>query len=290
MSSIDDLLERNRDYMRTYVVTGGTDGMGRGLGLHFLGKGDRVIAVASGETKGRRFLEEAAQIGAADRASFMRADLSTIPGMRETVKRLESEMDRLDGLVFATQRFQPKRVETADGLEYTFALSYLSRFVIGHGLLERLERADRPVIFNLAAPDGIPGEIDWDDLQLRENYKGMKAATQTSRALDLLGADFQQRYPDAKTRYVLYNPMFVKTAMAEPLPQPVRAFTNAMAWLFAQRVEKAIVPMARIIEDPPNAPLSAYKKGKPLSIEDKAFDPAKAGRLHEITTGILAGR
>ncbi len=276
--------------MRTYVVTGGTDGMGKGLGLHFLGKGDRVIAVASGQARGQRFLDEAARIGAADRAAFIRADLSTVAGMRAVTRQIKSEVEQLDGLVFATQRFQPKRVETADGLEYTFALSYLSRFVIGHGLLEPLERARRPVIFNLAAPDGIPGEIDWDDLQLRRGYKGLRASTQTSRALDLLGADFPQRHPEAKTRYVLYNPMFVKTAMAEPLPLPLRALTNGLALLFAQRVERAIVPMAAIIEDPPRAALSAFKKGKPLSVEDKAFDPENAARLHRITAEILKGR
>ncbi|NUP25466.1 MAG: oxidoreductase, partial [Nocardia sp.] len=31
--------------MRNYVIAGGTDGIGRGLGLRLLARGDRVIAV-----------------------------------------------------------------------------------------------------------------------------------------------------------------------------------------------------------------------------------------------------
>lgn len=98
--------------MRTYVITGGTDGIGRGLAMHLLGRGDRVIAVASGEARGRALLEEAARIDAADRAVFVRADLSTLPGMREVIRRVTQVTDAVDGLVFGAQRFRPQREET----------------------------------------------------------------------------------------------------------------------------------------------------------------------------------
>ncbi|MFB9661891.1 SDR family NAD(P)-dependent oxidoreductase [Glycomyces mayteni] len=274
--------------MRTYLITGGTDGMGRGLGLHFLGRGDRVVAVASGEAKGRAFTEAAARLGAADRARFLRADLSTVAGMRAVTAEIESSEERLDGLVFATQRFQQRRTLTADGLEYTFALSYLSRFVIGHGLVPLLDRAEAPVVFNLGAPGGFPGRIFWDDTSFeREPYKGMKAATQASRSIDLLAVDFPRRHPLTRAKYVVYNPMFVKTGMADPLPQPKKALTNAMAALFAQRVEKAIVPMAALIDAPPAAPVTAWRRTTPLPLTGKDFDPEAANRLHRLTEQIL---
>lgn len=59
--------------MRTFVITGGTDGMGRGLGLHYLERGDRVIAVGSSEAKGALFLAAAADLGAAGRPYPLRA-------------------------------------------------------------------------------------------------------------------------------------------------------------------------------------------------------------------------
>ncbi|NUQ89237.1 MAG: SDR family NAD(P)-dependent oxidoreductase [Glycomyces artemisiae] len=274
--------------MRTYLITGGTDGMGRGLGLHFLERGDRVIAVASGEAKGRAFTEAAARLGAADRARFLRADLSTVAGMHAVTAEIESSVESLDGVVFATQRFQQRRVLTADGLEYTFALSYLSRFVIGHGLVPLLDRAEAPVVFNLGAPGGFPGRIFWDDISFeREPYKGMKAATQASRSIDLLAVDFPRRHPDTRAKYVVYNPMFVKTGMADPLPQPKRAFTNAMAALFAQRVAKAIVPMAALIDGPPAAPVTAWRRTTPLPLTGKDFDLDAADRLHRLTEAIL---
>lgn len=275
--------------MRTYVITGGTDGIGKGLGLHFLSRGDRVVAVASNPAKGRAFMTEAERLGAAGRARFLRADLSTVAGMRSAVAEVEADLDVLDGLVFATQRFHARREETSDGLEYTFALSYLSRFVIGHELTGLLDRAAAPVVLNLAGPGGLPGRIHWDDPQLRHGYSGKTAAMQASRCNDLLGVGFPRSHPGTKIRYVLYNPLFVKTGMADPLPQPMRAVTKTLALLLAQRVERAIVPMAALMDDPPAEPVSAFRRGKPLPLTGKDFDPEAADRLHRLTLEILNG-
>ena len=38
--------------MRTVVITGGTDGLGKGLALHYLRQGARVLAVGSTPAKG----------------------------------------------------------------------------------------------------------------------------------------------------------------------------------------------------------------------------------------------
>ncbi|MFI9508279.1 SDR family NAD(P)-dependent oxidoreductase [Nocardia sp. NPDC052566] len=274
--------------MRTLVITGGTDGMGKGLGLHYLERGDRVIAVASTARKGEAFLADAAGLGAADRAVFLRADLSTLTGMHRALADIAAETEVVDGVVFGTQRFRPRREETEDGLEYTFALSYLSRYVFGHGLFDALERADAPVIMNIGGPGGMPGTISWDDLQLREGYSGHRAAFQASRCIDLLGVAFPQRHPRARTRYVLYNPLMVRTAMAEPLPTAQRVLTNAVAAVIGQPVRKAIVPISALIDHPPAEPLAAFRRKTRLRLAGKDFDVDAARKLHDRTAELVA--
>ncbi|WP_026922582.1 SDR family NAD(P)-dependent oxidoreductase [Glycomyces arizonensis] len=276
--------------MRTYLITGGTDGIGKGLGLHFLARGDRLIAVGTNPAKGKALLAEAERLGAADRAHFLRADLSTLDGMRSVIAETEATVERLDGLVFATQRFRPHREETPDGFEYTFALSYLSRFVIGHALTGLLDRSETPVVFNLAGPGGLPGQIYWDDPQLHHGYTGKNASMQASRCNDLLGVDFPRRHSGTRIRYVLYNPMFVKTGMADPLPQPQRALTKTLAWLLAQRVDKAVVPMVDRIDHPPTEPVAAFRRRTPIPLTGKDFDLESADRLHGLTRELLDGR
>ncbi|OOC55108.1 MULTISPECIES: SDR family NAD(P)-dependent oxidoreductase [Nocardiopsis] len=274
--------------MRTYVITGGTDGMGRALGLLLLRRGDRVLAVASGRAKGEDFLAEAGAAGAGERAEFLRADLSTVSGMDRVVGEVRARTQGLDGLVLGAQRFRPGREETADGLESTFALSYLSRFVLGHGLAGLLERGESPAIVNIAGPGGIPGRIRWEDVQLTGDYTGMRAATQSSRCNDLLGVDFPVRHPEARTRYVLYNPGFVRTGMADPLPLPQRLLTRALARVFATPAAKAAVPIARFLDEPPGAAVTAFRRGTRLEPTGADFDPEAADRLYSYTVGLLS--
>jgi hypothetical protein len=62
--------------------------------------------------------------------------------------------------------------------------------VIGHGLVDLLERAEAPVITNIAGPGGIPGTVHWDDLQLRKGYAGRGAAFRRRTRLPLKGEEF----------------------------------------------------------------------------------------------------
>ncbi|MFE5474916.1 SDR family NAD(P)-dependent oxidoreductase [Nocardia sp. NPDC056541] len=273
--------------MRTYVITGGTDGMGKGLGLHFLRRGDRVIAIASGATKGEAFGRAAAAIGAGERAVFLRADLSTLTGMRDTLARVTALAGTVDGLVFGAQRFRPRREVTEDGYEFTFALHYLSRFVLGHGLVDALERADTPVIMNICGPGGFPGRIHWDDLTLGEGYTGMRAAMQASRANDLLGVAFPHRHPNTRTRYVLYNPMMVRTAMADPLPAPHRILAKAAGFVVGRSVDQAVPPIAQLLDEPPADQVTAFRRRTRLPLTRKDFDPDNAIRLDTLTTELV---
>ena len=45
--------------MKTALITGGTDGIGKGLTLSYVSKGYHVFAVGTSETKGNALLEEA---------------------------------------------------------------------------------------------------------------------------------------------------------------------------------------------------------------------------------------
>lgn len=64
--------------MRTYLITGGTDGIGKGIAMHLLEKGEQVIVVGSSLKKGELMLSEARQLGAANRVKYIQADLSLV--------------------------------------------------------------------------------------------------------------------------------------------------------------------------------------------------------------------
>ncbi|ATL32660.1 SDR family NAD(P)-dependent oxidoreductase [Streptomyces formicae] len=278
--------------MRTVVITGGTDGIGKGLALHHLREGARVFVVGSTPDKGEAWLAEAGALSAGDRARFLQVDLTSVDATGELVEAVRSSCSVVDQLVLCAQRYRlfGPRTVTPDGFEHSFALSYLSRYALGHGLRALLEAAPRPVIMNVGTP-GVPlGRMYWDDLQLTRRHSGTKATLQSFRANDLLGVAFPFVHADTRISYIGYHPGVVATGKPAHLPQPLRALTKAGFALFATPVAKAVAPMARLLDEPPGPGFTAHRGSRQLPLKGQPFDPEAALRLHHLTEDLVSRR
>ncbi|MFF0869767.1 SDR family NAD(P)-dependent oxidoreductase [Nonomuraea sp. NPDC003560] len=274
--------------MQTVIITGGTDGLGKGLALHHLRQGAHVVALGSTAGKGEALLAQAEAL--AGRATFVRADLTSLAACRGVVERLAADHPVVDKLILCAQRYRllGGRATTGEGFEHSFALAYLSRFVLSHGLHDVLRAARRPVVMNVGTP-GVPlGRIHWDDLQLTRAYSGAKATLQSFRANDLLGVAFGVLHAGSGVSYVGYNPGVVSTGMPASLPQPLRAATRAFFTVFATSVPKAIEPMTVLLDDPPAEPFTAHWGRRRLPLDGRAFDRDDALRLHELTQELIS--
>jgi NAD(P)-dependent dehydrogenase (short-subunit alcohol dehydrogenase family) len=277
--------------MKNIVITGGTDGMGKVTAMHFLKKGANVIVVSSTPAKGERFLAEAQQIGAKDRATFIQADLSSIQENQRVIEAIKSRFDTLDLLMFCAAKYQNQYVETHDGFEMIFATYYLSRFILSYGLKDLLEKAENPVIFNVAAP-GMKGEVRWDDLNFRENFNGLKVSFHGSRLNDLSAVSFAENSKPTNIKYILYNPGFVGTdGVTKAFDNPAkRLIVKIAVRLLGLSLEEGAAPIIKLIENPPVAPLSAYNRQKPVPLTMETFDKEKAQRLYQLTQNMLQAR
>ncbi|GHJ16885.1 SDR family NAD(P)-dependent oxidoreductase [Micromonospora sp. AKA38] len=274
---------------RTVVVTGGSDGMGRGVVLARAARGDRVLAIGSNPTKGESLLSEATATGVGDRVEFLAADLSTIAGNQAVIDHVAATYRTVDGLVLAANRHSPRRVETSDGFESTFALYYLSRYLLGHGLMPALSAASKPVIVNIAGVGLTSGKkINWDDPQLRNRYRTIAAQLQAARANDLLGVSMAGRFGE-RVPYVLYHPGFTRSGASamEQVNPLTRAVVKALASVAARSVERAIAPVHEFLDSPPTVPLTAVDRGRPVPLDLETLDPAAARRLADMTEQIL---
>lgn len=161
--------------METILITGGTDGMGKGIAMDFLKKGARVIVVGSSSVKGMNFLNEAKQIGANERAVFLQADLSLVKENKRIVQEIKDKYPVLDKIVLGTasQKFRESITITEEGFEFVFGLMYLSRYILSYGLKDLLEKSQNPIIINIAAP-GMKGNVNWDDIEFKKTMIAIK--------------------------------------------------------------------------------------------------------------------
>ncbi|MFM9441703.1 SDR family NAD(P)-dependent oxidoreductase [Streptomyces acidiscabies] len=275
--------------MKTIVVTGGTSGIGEALAHTYLGRGDQVVVLAPDPAKGKKFLDTAHKSGAADRAFFIASDLSLVSENQRAIDEIKASFATVDALVLCARYFRSYRAMTPEGFEHNFALYYLSRYLLGHGLADRMNEADAPVVVNIAGPGVGTEGVRWDDLGLEHGYDGWSAMFQGGRLNDLLGVAYAEEENGYRARYVLLFPGGTRTGFAGQF-DPATALHVEHMKRAAQPVEHTIPPIVEIMENPPRGPLSAFAEGMRLSLLRPAFDRGAAARLDRITRELLSER
>lgn len=276
--------------MKTVLITGGTDGIGKGMVLSYLAKNYHVFAVGTSENKGDALLEEAEKLGSG-KVTFLKANLSLVEENRRVAKIVSEQEKTLDALVLcaASLKAQPSYIETKEGIEFTFALYYLSRYILCYKLKDMLEKAENPIIINVAAP-GMKGPVYWEDLQMKENYDGQKAQFHGSRLNDLLGVWFCEKDLSKKIKYILFNPMAARTSGAKKMAGEsgfMKVMMNFYYKFMGKDVDEIVDIINSDIEKTVKTGLSAYKLDQQVDLSMDTFELSNAEKLNRYTENLL---
>jgi len=113
------------------VIVGGTKGIGAALAIALAHRGADVLI--SGRTDSEGILEKLKSANPTGKHAFIAADLQLIAGMVGCARKIEAAVSGrgVDLLILTTGIFAPSiRKETVDGLEWDFAVSTFSRYVL----------------------------------------------------------------------------------------------------------------------------------------------------------------
>jgi NAD(P)-dependent dehydrogenase (short-subunit alcohol dehydrogenase family) len=171
------------------VITGATDGLGKGLATELAPSGARLILHGRDEEKGRALLEELAPLATGE-LEWRRADFAALDDVRDLADLLEDE-DRIDVLVNnAGIGTAGPREESEDGYELTLQVNYLAPFLLTRRLLPLIERSAPSRIVNVSSAGQMP--IDFDDVMLERSYSGAQAYCQSKLALVMFTFDLAE--------------------------------------------------------------------------------------------------
>ncbi|MEU8284004.1 SDR family NAD(P)-dependent oxidoreductase [Micromonospora sp. NPDC048905] len=273
--------------MSVVVVAGGTDGIGRAVALQRLAAGHTVVLVGRDPVKADAVRAQAFQLGAGERLHFVHADLSLLRETSRAVEHIRTAYPSVDAVVLCARHYHSRRSVTTEGVEENFALFYLSRYLISHGLVPAMRRAPRAVVVNVAGPGAELSVVRWDDLELRRDYHGGAALGQGGKLNDLLGVAFTDQHGPAGPRYVLIHPGVTATGFSGTYDTATLPHIRAMQQN-AKPVSAVLPPILAALDDPPADPLSAFVEGVRLRVDTAGFDPRAARRLDELTRKRLA--
>ena len=160
------------------LVTGATDGLGKGVATELATAGATVLLHGRDDERGRSTVEQIKETTGNDKLWWYRADLASLEEVRRLAHQVEADHDQLDVLVNnagigMTVPGGGVRAESADGFELRLAVNYLAGFLLTKLLLPLVRRSAPARIVNVSSAGQMP--IDFDDLMLERDYNPTKA-------------------------------------------------------------------------------------------------------------------
>jgi len=174
------------------LVTGATDGLGKGLAIDLAARGVTVLLHGRDDRRGAAALEEVRQAAGSDRLAWYRADLSSLAEVRALADQVRNDHQRLHALVNnagigSTVPGGGERQESADGHELRFAVNYLAGYLLTRRLQPLLVASAPARIVNVSSIGQAP--IDFDDVMLTRGYSGVQAYCQSKLAQVMMTID-----------------------------------------------------------------------------------------------------
>jgi retinol dehydrogenase 12 len=200
---------------KTVVVTGANSGIGFETAAALATMGARVLVTARNADKGRAAVAAIGQRAGRDaHVQLVVFDLEDLTSVRRGAAEIRDLAPRVDVLVNNAGVVLSERVETADGLESTFATNHFGPFLLTNLLLDRIRSSSPARIVTVAstahntARKGIP----FDDLQSEKgHYRGLRVYGESKLANLLFTLELARRLEGTGVTANCLHPGTVRT-------------------------------------------------------------------------------
>jgi len=269
---------------QTILITGSTDGLGEATAERLVRRGASVLVHGRSEQKLERAL---AKMGA-DRGARCRgllADLGSLEQVRRLARDVERRIDRLDALVNnAGVVVMDGRRESHDGFELTFAVNYLSHFVLTAELMPLLRQSAPARVVNVSSLGQAP--VDFDDPMAEREYEGFRAYAQSKLAQIMFTIEMADRLRAAGEETLTVNALHPATFM------DTKMLREGLGRAGRSEVAEGVEALSRLVEDPALDGVSGeyYDQVEEGTAAPQAYDADARRRLWELSEELTGVR
>lgn len=246
------------------LVTGSTDGLGREVAIRIAASGAHVIIHGRNAERGAEVVAQIQKEGKGS-ARFYAADLASLTTVREFAQKILRDYDRLNILVnnAGIGSASPNgRQVSADGYELTFAVNYLSEFLLTRMHLPRVvSSAPSRIVFVSSLAQQA---IDFDDVMLARGFSGGRAYAQSKLAQIMFAIDLANELTGKNVVvYSLHPATYMDTKMVARAGVTPRATVAEGAEAVMQLVTASGLESGQFFigKSPGRANVQAYDEG-----------------------------
>jgi NAD(P)-dependent dehydrogenase (short-subunit alcohol dehydrogenase family) len=258
---------------QTILITGATDGHGKGLAIELVRRGATVLVHGRDPARIEHTLDELRRTAPGARLRAYRADFAALDDVRALAAEVLAHEPRLDALVnnagIGTRVPEGGRQTSRDGHELRFAVNYLAPFLLTRLLLPRL-RASAPSRIVHVSSAGQQA-IDFGDVMLERDYSGVRAYCQSKLAQILFTIDLAEELAGTGvTTNALHPATYMPTKI---VPSPISS------------LDDGVQATLRLVADPALDQVSGryFDQTRERKADPQAYDPAARRTLRELS-------
>ena len=269
---------------KVVMVTGANSGIGKAASLALSKMGATVVMVARSKERGEAARSEIIRKSQNNAVDLLLADLSSLESVRILASEFQKKYSELHVLINNAGLFNQRRRVTADGYENTLATNYLAPFLLTNLQLDLLKASTPSRIINVSSVGHYNGHINFDDLNLENDYGGWRAYGQSKLALVLFTHELAKKLQGTGVTVNSVHPGTVATNIWTRPFGPV-GFIMALPKLFMTSPEKGAETIVYLASSPDAKSLSGeyLEKLKVKKSSDESYNEEIAQRLWDVS-------
>jgi NAD(P)-dependent dehydrogenase (short-subunit alcohol dehydrogenase family) len=166
------------------LITGATSGIGKETAIGLARLDSNIILTTRDILKGEKVRKELIKTTNNENIHSLKCDLASFESIRNFCREFKSKYNNLHVLINNAGVWDFKRRESKDGIENIFATNYLAPFLMTNLLLDFLKKSSPSRIINVTS--GLHyGTINFNDIEFKNNFSGVKAYRQSKLGLIL---------------------------------------------------------------------------------------------------------
>lgn len=272
------------------LITGATNGIGRATALALAQMGATVVIVGRNPAKCAAVVSEIKRISGNDAVEAIVADLSLMAEVRQVAEQFKEKYQKLHVLVNNAGGAFGTRQVTAEGFEKTFALNYLSYFLLTNLLLDTLKACTPSRIVNVASDAHKGMHLDFDDLQCAKGNFAFSAYGRSKLAGIMFSYNLARQLAGTGVTANVLHPGLVRTGFASNMAALPAAMINFFMRFVGVTPEQGALTSVYLATSPAvdNVTGKYWIKSKAVPSDRASYDQATWTRLWEVSEKLVA--